>query len=106
MRIDIAQLSEEELIALNRAIVERLRLLQQMRSQARMLEFRVGDRVSFQPDGRPLLFGVIIRYNRKTMTVAADNGEQWKVAPGLLRKLRDIDPGQSEVTNVIPIPKR
>ncbi|RPI46496.1 MAG: hypothetical protein EHM59_07320 [Betaproteobacteria bacterium] len=32
----------------------------------KMLEFRVGDRVSFEPDGRPPLLGVLVRYNKKT----------------------------------------
>ncbi len=61
MKIDITQLSEEELVALNRQIVERLRFLQQMRAHAKMLEFRVGDRVSFQQAGLPVLFGVLVR---------------------------------------------
>lgn len=69
MNIDITQLSEQELVALNRQIVERLRFMQQMRAHAQMLEFRVGDRVSFQPEGRPVLFGILVRYNKKTVTM-------------------------------------
>jgi hypothetical protein len=49
MKIDIDKLTEAELVDLNNRIVERLRLLQQMRAHAQMLEFRIGDRVSFQP---------------------------------------------------------
>jgi hypothetical protein len=48
MGIDIDRLSEAELVDLNRRIVERLRLLAQMRAHAQMLEFKVGDRVTFQ----------------------------------------------------------
>jgi hypothetical protein len=55
MKIDLAQLTEQKLIALNRQIVERLRFLQQTRAYAKMLEFREGDRVCFEPDGRPTL---------------------------------------------------
>lgn len=47
MRIDIDQLSEAELIDLNNRIVARLRFLQQMRAHVEMLEFKIGDRVSF-----------------------------------------------------------
>lgn len=90
MKIDITQLSEQELVALNRQVVERLRFLQQMRVHARMLDFNVGDRVSFSPDGRPTLFGVLVRYNKKTVTVITEGGEHWNVAPGLLRKVEDI----------------
>ena len=92
MKIDITQFSEEELVALNRQIVERLRFLQQMRAHAKMLEFRVGDRVSFQPAGRSVLFGVLVRYNRKTVTIVTEGGEQWNVAPALIRKVVDVTP--------------
>ena len=47
IQIDIDRLSEAELIDLNHRIVERLRFLGQMRAHARMLEFRIGDRVLF-----------------------------------------------------------
>jgi hypothetical protein len=52
MRIDIDSLTEAELVDLNNRIVERLRFLHQARSHRRMLDFKIGDRVSFQPEGR------------------------------------------------------
>ncbi len=52
VKIDINSLTEAELVALNHRIVERLRFLHQARAHARMLEFRIGDRVSFEPEGR------------------------------------------------------
>ena len=48
-RIDIDELTEAELVDLNHRIVERLRFLNHMRAHSQMLEFRIGDRVSFQP---------------------------------------------------------
>ncbi|MFN0301362.1 MAG: hypothetical protein ACKVQU_13540 [Burkholderiales bacterium] len=99
MKIDITQLSEQELIALNRQIVERLRFVQQTRTHAKMLEFHVGDRISFQPDGRPVLFGVLVRYNRKTVTILTEGGEQWNVSPALLRRVVDVTASESEPTN-------
>jgi hypothetical protein len=86
MKIDIDKLNEEELIDLNNRIVARLRFLNQMRAHSQMLDFRIGDRVTFQPEGRAPLFGVITRYNKKTVTVITDSGQHWNVAPGLLRK--------------------
>ena len=86
MKIDIDKLSEDELIDLNNRIVARLRFLNQMRAHSQMLDFRIGDRVTFQPEGRPPLFGIITRYNKKTVTVITDSGQHWNVAPGLLRK--------------------
>ena len=45
MKIDIDRLTEAELVDLNHRIVERLRLLQHMRSHVQMLEFKLGERV-------------------------------------------------------------
>ena len=80
MRIDIDKLTEPELIDLNNRIVERLRFLNQMRAHGQMLQFKIGDRVSFQPEGRPVLFGMLTRYNRKTVTVITDSGQRWNVS--------------------------
>jgi len=103
MEIDIDRLSEAELVNLNRRIVERLRLLQQMRAHAQMLEFKVGDRVRFQPDGREPITGVLTRYNRRTVTVIADDGRQWNVAPGFLSKVEPSKPASRGRSNVIAL---
>lgn len=86
MKIDIDGLSESELVSLNNRIVERLRFLQQVRAHSAMMEFGIGERVTFQPDGRSIVFGILTRYNKKTVTVITDSGEQWNVAPSVLRK--------------------
>src|SRR5437764_12685767 len=85
MTIDIDKLPEEELIDLNHRIVERLRFLNQMRAHSQMLDFKIGDRVTFQPEGRQPLVGMLTRYNKKTVTVLTENGQHWNVATGLLR---------------------
>lgn len=90
MTIDIDHLTEAQLLDLNRRIVERLKFLAQMRAHARMLDFSVGDRVSFQPDGRPPLFGILTRYNKKTVTVITEDGGRWTVSPQLLRRVVDV----------------
>ena len=46
-KIDIDKLSEAELIDLNHRIVERLRFLSQMRADSQMLDFKIGERVTF-----------------------------------------------------------
>jgi hypothetical protein len=50
-------------------IVERLRFLSQMRSHAQILKFNVGDRITFQPEDMAAIFGILTRYNKKTVTV-------------------------------------
>lgn len=86
MKINIDQLSEAELVDLNRRIVERLRFLNQMRAHVTMLEFKVGDRVTFQPDGHMPVVGMLTRYNKKTVTVITDDGHRWNVSPAFLLK--------------------
>ncbi len=105
MKIDIDKLTEAELIDLNNRIVERLRLLNQIRAHAQMLEFKIGDRVSFLPEGRPVVVGMLTRYNRKTVTVITDKGERWNVAPTLLRPADDSGRGEGPVQNVIELRK-
>ncbi len=106
MRIDIDRLSEPELVDLNRRIVERLRLLAQMRAHAQMLEFKVGDRVTFRADGRDSVTGMLTRYNRRTVTVIADDGRQWNVSPSLLSKVEVPRPTTRSRSNVIALKSR
>ena len=87
MTIDIDTLAEAELIDLNHRVVARLRALHDMRAHVGMLEFRIGDRVTFQPAGQHRREGVVTRYNRKTVTVITDDGMQWNVSPSFLQKV-------------------
>ena len=97
--IDIDQLNETALIDLNNRVVARLKFLQQMRAHGHMLDFSIGQKVAFQPEGHPLLVGIIAKYNRKTVTVITDNGQQWRVSPQFLRRV-DAPSGP-----VIPSPR-
>lgn len=106
MKIDIDNLTEEELVDLNNRVVARLRFLNQMRSHAQMLEFRIGDRVSFQPEGRPPIVGMVTRYNQKSVTVVTDSGQRWNVSPALLRKAEPSEKAGDEGAKVIPLHKK
>jgi hypothetical protein len=106
MGIDIDRLTEAELVDLNNRIVERLRLIEQMRAHARMLEFRIGDRVSFEPEGQPAVTGMLTRYNRKTVTVITDSGQRWTVAPTLLRRADASRGADTAPPRVIPLHKK
>jgi hypothetical protein len=105
MKIDIDKLTEAELVDLNNRIVERLRFLSHMRAHARMLAFKIGDRVSFQPDGHPVLSGMLTRYNKRSVTVIADGGQRWNVAPALLRRVDDDRRADGGAPNVIHLHK-
>jgi len=106
MRIDIDGLTEAELIDLNNRVVERLKFLRHMRAHSQMLECRIGDRVSFQPEGRPLQVGMLTSYNKKTVTVITESGEHWNVAPGLLRRVDSSQRADNASANVIQLHRR
>jgi hypothetical protein len=106
--IDIDSLSEAELIELNHKVVARLRFLSQMRSHSAMLDFRVGERVKFHPDGQPELVGILTRYNKKTVTVVTDSGQHWNVSPSLLTKVESASSRKAAPDNpgVVRFPNR
>ncbi len=103
MKIDIDELSEEELIDLNHRVVERLRFLSQMRAHSQMLDFKIGERVTFHPDGYPPLFGIVARYNRKSVSVVTDTGQRWNVAPSLLRRAEARERNQTADSKVVKL---
>jgi hypothetical protein len=86
MTIDIDGLSEAQLRDLNRRVVERLRAIQQLKTYDAMLKFNVGDQVAFDDQYGDPVRGVLIRHNRKSVTVHGHDGRHWNVSPQLLRK--------------------
>lgn len=101
--IDIDKLNEADLVDLNHRVVARLKFLQQMRAHGHMLDFSIGQKVAFQPDGQPVLVGIIAKYNRKTVTVITENGQQWRVSPQFLCRVEgQAGPGQARGTPKIP----
>jgi hypothetical protein len=90
MDINIDRLSEEQLIALNRRIVERIKIIRQHKTLNSMIKFNVGQRVSFQSYDR-VITGVIIKFNPKTLVVLTDDNQQWKVSPQLIKPLIEAE---------------
>jgi hypothetical protein len=81
------EFTEEELHHLNRLIVERLRLMQQVKAHKAMTQFRVGQRVQFGTSTGQQIVGTLTKYNRKSVTVVTENGQSWTVAPTFLRSV-------------------
>jgi hypothetical protein len=103
--IDIDQLSESELIDLNHRIVARLRFLHELDAHTSMLEFRIGERVTFQPPGRGRVTGIIARYNKKSVSLVTDDGQRWNVAPQLLERARPTANSGDTHGKVIALPR-
>ena len=72
MDIDLTQLTEAELVALNHRVVERIKLLRQSRSNVSMARFNLGDRVSFQPECGHVVVGTVVRLNQKSASCFLD----------------------------------
>jgi len=82
----LRHMGEEDLLYLNRMVVERLNLLAQAKSTVQLAQFAEGDRVKFTNNDGTVKHGRVIRLNKKTVSLITDDGHQWKVSPGLLRK--------------------
>jgi hypothetical protein len=81
----IQKLGVNDLRFLNSLIVERLKILYQMKSSIQMSSFSIGDKVNFQVSAGCVKRGIIHRLNKKTVTIITEDNHQWNVAPGLLR---------------------
>lgn len=103
MTVDINKLTESELVDLNRRIVERLKMMQQLKAHAAMMEFRVGEAVYFRDNSGIEVCGVLTKYNKKTVTVITDDGRHWNVSPSLLNKIEEDGVVEVVPDNVIEL---
>lgn len=88
--INIDTLTVTELVALNHRIVERLKFLETVQNHQDMMAFNLGARVSFDDKHGERLLGTLVKFNRKTVTVMADNGQRWNISPHLLAPVKDV----------------
>ncbi|MDR7151507.1 hypothetical protein J2W49_003483 [Hydrogenophaga palleronii] len=82
----LRHMGEEDLLYLNRMVIERLNLLAQAKSTVELAQFAEGDRVHFTTNDGSVKRGIVLRLNKKTASVRTDEGQSWKVSPGLLSK--------------------
>lgn len=91
MAIDIDQLTEQQLRDLNHRIVERLKFLRDMKDHQTMMQFNPGAKVSFESKDGRVIFGTLFKFNRKTVSILAEDGVQWNVSPQLLSLVKDVE---------------
>ena len=102
MKIDIENLVEDELIDLNHKIVSRIKLMREIKTHKKMLQFIVGETVSFHPSGHGHLYGTLVRFNRKSVTIITEEGARWNVPPQLVMKA-EHECETREVKNVVEL---
>jgi len=54
------------------------------------MQFTPGDQVSFEPPGREVQIGTLVKFNKKTVTVITETGQKWNVSPHLLNKVKEL----------------
>ena len=81
-------MGEAQLHALLSLVHKRLDFLHQMRDLQSLQKFHVFDKVIFEHRGEQIT-GVVIRVNRRTVSIKTANGGEWKVSPVFLTKIRE-----------------
>jgi len=94
-KIDLTVLNEQELIELNKKIVDRIRFIRDARAHHQMLELQLGDKVVFTSEMGQKVAGTIVKLNRKTVSLCTHDGHHWRVSPALLRRAepKDVEVG-------------
>ena len=80
------RLSEEDLRLLNRMVVERLKLYHKARDLKGLAKFNLIDRVYFTHEGKQIT-GIVMKLNRRSVTIRTADGHQWNVSPAFLKHL-------------------
>ena len=79
-------LNRSELIAVNKMIINRIKIMDDLQRLAQISRFYPGQKVSWKGYDGVIRFGRILRINRKTVSIHEENDEGgiWKVSSSLL----------------------
>ena len=104
MVFDITKLSEDELLELNRRVVERLQFIRSAKNLTQLARFSVGMAVEFDSDDGRTISGTVARLNQKTATVVSAAG-RWRVSPSLLRRA-SVEQASTAASRIVAMPRR
>lgn len=85
LKYDIEELSKSELIELKGLVVEKLKMMHEVELLEASRNFHFCDYVCFEHNGKKHS-GVVIRINKKTITIISAEERKFKVSPTLLKK--------------------
>jgi len=84
----LQQSSEEELIAINKMVVNTLKQKREVVNQSNLINLQLGDSVWFEGSrNRGRIEGTLVKKNRKTAVIRTEEGHRWKVTACLLQKV-------------------
>lgn len=86
MELDLDKFTDDDLIALNRLIVQTLNSRRQLRTNKQLMKFTPGQEVKFRGDDGEWIFGAVVRVNKKSVTVhtCKPHHAHWRISPQLL----------------------
>jgi len=81
-KINLENMSKNELMELNHEVVERIRMLQSLENSKKTAQFKVGDAVKFESRKKKTwVYGKIKKINRKTIDIKTDDfSSVWRVS--------------------------
>lgn len=85
MDIEIEKFSLKELVELHDKIARQIWKLQRTKLSEKVGEFQIGDKISFQNEGKTIT-GIVIRVNRKSFSVRTQEN-CWYINPWGVTKL-------------------
>jgi hypothetical protein len=88
----IDQMDMQDLIMLDRIIVERVKLLNRVDTLNRQAQFRAGMSVTFLDNQGAPLCGIILKMNPRTVSIMTEDLRKWTVDPHLLTQIEPLDP--------------
>jgi hypothetical protein len=91
--MNINDLSLDQLYALNEQVCQRIDYLLAQKDVNALQQFRLGMTVTFENKQGSREVGTLIKINRKSVIVVSEDGtKKWKIAPGLVTPLQEINP--------------
>jgi len=81
-------LDRSELIAVNKMVIHRIKIIDDLYRLARNSQFQAGQKVSWKDYDGNTHMGIVVRVNSKTISVKeeGDNEGIWKISAGLLTR--------------------
>jgi hypothetical protein len=86
INIDFTKYSETDLLDLNLRLVAYMRDKRQADTYHQLAKYNFGDRVAFTNNIGETVSGIVVRVNKKTVSIHTDDHHHWNVSPHLLKK--------------------
>ena len=82
-------LDRSELIAVNKMVIHRIKIIDDLYRLAMNSQFQPGQKVSWKDHDGNIHLGIVVRVNSKTISVKEEGDKEgiWKISAGLLTRI-------------------